>query len=344
MHSVKSICTVIALVATTQSVLAEQTITVMTYTGTYQDRYAKAVIDPFRAANPDIKVQHFPVTNSAQMLGLMRAQKASPQIDIAILDVSVAKAATDEGLFVKLDETNIPSIKDLVPEARVPEVAGVGHTLDSLVMVYSAEAFPEPPKAWMEMADAKNKKKVAMLGMPDIQSLGLLLVLNRANGGGTDPQNYEKGIAALGEIAPNVLTWDPKPEIFQAIASGQVAMGTAWNARAQVNIDLSNQKIKATSPKEGSVMQIDTINLVANGPNSDAAKKFINYALGQEAQKSFAEAMFYIPTNSKVVVSDVAKTRSGRAPNILPVDWIAVAKVREGITEQWRRKVIPLSR
>jgi putative spermidine/putrescine transport system substrate-binding protein len=29
---------------------------------------------------------------------------------------------------------------------------------------------------------------------------------------------------------------------------------------------------------------------------------------------------------------------------VIPVDWIALAKVREPIMEQWRRKVIPLSR
>lgn len=328
----------------TPSVRAEQVVTVVTYTGTYQSRYAKAVIEPFMAENADIKIVHYPVMNSAQMLGLLRAQKTDPQFDVVILDVSVAKAATDEGLFVRMDEASFPVLKDLRAEARVPEVAGAGHTLDNLVMVYNADQFPQPPKTWMEMTSPRNNKRVAMLGLPDIQSLGLLMVLDRA-GGGSD-LSLDKGMSALREIAPNVLTWDPKPEIFQAIASGQVWLGTAWNARAQVNIDLSKGKIQATVPEEGSVLQMDTINLVTNGPSKDGAARFVSYALGPVAQKAFAEAMFYTPTNAKVQLSEAAKARGGSGANVkvVPVNWLAVAGVRDTVTERWRRTVIPLSR
>ena len=66
-------------------------------------------------ANPDIKVEYFPLPNSAQMLGSLRAQKAAPQIDVVIMDVSVSKAATDENLFLKIDEKNVPAVADLYP-------------------------------------------------------------------------------------------------------------------------------------------------------------------------------------------------------------------------------------
>ncbi len=63
-----------------------------------------------------------------------------------------------------------------------------------------------------------------------------------------------------------------------AIVTGQAAVGAGWNARAQVNSQTSGGKLKATIPQEGTVFQINTINLVANGPGGDAAKTFVNYA------------------------------------------------------------------
>lgn len=329
-----------------QAASAQQTVTLMAYAGLFQERYTKAVVEPFMKANPGIKVEYFPMPNSAQMLGNLRAQKAAPQADVVIMDVSVSKAATDEKLFVKIDETSVPNVAELYPAARIADVDGVAVTFDNLVLIYNTDVVKEPPKSWMDLADKKYAGKVVIPGMPDIQGLSLVMIMERARGGTDYLKSVDKGIAALGEIAPNVQTWDPRPEVYVTIISGQATIGAGWNARAQVNTDTSNGKLKATLPAEGSVFQINTINQVANGPGKDAAAKFINYALGQEAQKAFTESMFYAPTNAKAPISEAAigRTAVKSMDKVIPVDWIAVAKVREPIMEQWRRKVIPLSR
>lgn len=48
---------------------AQQTVTFLGYSGLFQERYTKAVIEPFMAANPDIKIEYFPQQGSAAMLG-----------------------------------------------------------------------------------------------------------------------------------------------------------------------------------------------------------------------------------------------------------------------------------
>ncbi|MFG1374700.1 ABC transporter substrate-binding protein [Xanthobacter oligotrophicus] len=336
----------LALGLLTQGAAAETNLTVMAYSGLFQERYTKAVIEPFMKAHPDIKVTYFPLPSSAAMLGNLRAQKAAPQADVVIMDVSVSKAGTDEGLYTKIDETNAPNVKDLYPNARIPDVAGVAVTFDNLVLLYNTEIVKEAPKSWMEMAKAPFKGKVVIPGVPDIQGLSLLLILDKANGGTDYLKSVDKGIAAMTEIAPNVQTWDPKPEVYAPIVTGQAALGAGWNARAQVNSDLSGGKLKATIPQEGTVFQINTINLVANAPAAEAAKTFVNYALGREAQKSFTETMFYAPTNAKADISAAAleRTAVSHLDKVMPVDWIALAKVRDAIGEQWRRRVLPASR
>ncbi len=330
----------------TAPALAETTVTLVAYNALFQDRYTKAVIEPFEKAHPDIKINYYGQASSAAMLGALRAQKAAPQADVVIMDVSVSKAGTDEGLFEKLDPATMPVINDLYPTARIPDIAGVAVTFDNLVLIYNTAAVKTPPTSYSVLADPAYKSKVVIPGVPDIQGLSLLMILDKANGGPGLAGKFSAGIAAMGKIAPNVLTWEPKPEVYAPVIAGDAALGVGWNARAQVNSDTSGGRLAATIPAEGTAFQINTINLVKGGPATEAAKTFIAYALSPEAQKSFTESMFYAPTNAKAQISESAINRTAVKfmDKVVPVDWLAVAKVRDQIADEWRRKVIPLSR
>lgn len=69
----------------------------------------------------------------------------------------------------------------------------------------------------------------------------------------------------------------------------------------------------------------------------------MNYALGQEAQKAFTEAMFYAPTNAKAQIKPEVLARTVAAPEkmarVVSVDWIKIAEIRDAITQQWRRRI-----
>ena len=47
----------LALGLLSQTAAAQQTVTVMAYSGLFQERYTKAVVEPFMKANPGIKVE-----------------------------------------------------------------------------------------------------------------------------------------------------------------------------------------------------------------------------------------------------------------------------------------------
>ncbi len=337
----------VAISLTGSSAFAQQTITLIAYGGLFQERYTKTVIEPFQAANPGITVSYFALPSSGQMLGTLRAQKAAPQSDVAILDVTVSKAGTDEGIFEKLDEKSVPNIADLRPEARFPDVAGVGVTFDNFDIIYNSD-LKTPPKSLKDLASPELKGKVSFSGMPDIIGLSAVIVMDNKDGGPGLAGRFDKGITAMEGIAPNILTWEPQPEVYPIIISGQAMAGIGWNARSQLNAKLSNGKLKAVIPSEGTVFQINTINLVANTPpaRSEVAKKFINYALSAETQKRFSEDMFYAPTNAKVQLEPSAaeKTALMQMDKVVPVDWIALAKIRDAMMDQWRRRVVPASR
>jgi putative spermidine/putrescine transport system substrate-binding protein len=321
------------------------TITLAAYSGIFQDNYTKAVVEPFMRAFPNVKVTYYPFQNSAQMLGALRAQKGSPQLDVAILDITVAKVGSDEELFAPLDAKAVPSIADLHDLAATPGVHGRAVTFDHLTLIYNSKAVAPAPTSWDELWNAKHAGKIAITGIPDIQGIALTIVANKMEG--AEPAaGLDRGLARMMKVAPLVQTWDPKPDSYTVVISGTADIGIGWNARSQFYKNESGGVLGAALPREGSVFQINVINLVKGSSNQKAAEAFLNYALGAVAQKSFTETMFYAPTNRKAEIDKAAleRTAAGVMSSMIPTDWIALAKTRDRLTEQWRRQVLPASR
>lgn len=323
---------------------AEGSVTFAGYSGIFQENYTKAVIEPFMKANPGIKVTYYSMGNSAQTLGNLRAQKAAPQVDVAIMDVSVAKAATVEGLFAPLDKAELPVLNDLSPRAFTNGVNGAAVTFDNLVLLYSPLRVKPAPHSWKVMWDSKYKDQIAFAGAPDIVGLGFTLIANKIFGGGDYRKSVEKGIEAVAKMAPNVLSWDPKPDAYTFITNGTASLGVGWNARGQLYSSQSDGKLAAILPDEGSIFQINQIGLIAGSKNMAAAKTFISYALGPVAQAAFTDQMYYAPVNTKAEVSAKAMALTAASParqaKMLDIDWLEVAKIRNAVNEQWRRRIL----
>lgn len=325
-----------------------ETVVLAGYPGIFQENFVKAVVTPFMQTHPGITVEFHGMPNSAQILGTLRAQAGAAQIDVVIMDVSVAKAASAEGLLAAMDETVTQQLPDLYPQARVAGVNAAGLTFDNLVLLYNTDKVKPAPSSWNALWDARYAKQVSIPAVPDIQGTALTIIADKMAGGTDYVKSVDAGIARLGKLAPNVQTWDPRPDSYQPISGGTAAIGIGWNARAQVYADLSAGKLGVVLPQEGSVFQINVIGLVKDGPAGRSARKFIDYALGAQAQAAFATQMFYAPTNTKAAAliarSVMDRTAAAAMDRMIAVDWLEVARIRAAITEQWRRRVIPLSR
>ena len=321
----------------------ERAITLAAYSGIFEENYRAAVVEPFMKAHPGIRVNYYSAGSSAATLGMLRAQKAAPQIDLAVLDVTLAKAGTDEGLFESFDKASVPAVGQLSPMALQAGVAGAALTFDNLVLLYSPEIVTSAPTSWKVLWDKKYAGQIVVPGVPDIVGIGTVLMANRINGGDYR-KTAEPGIAAVADMAPGVLTWDPKPDVYSFIINGQAALGVGWNARGQTYARSSGGKLAAVLPEEGSLFQINMVEAIKGGAQPEATRMFLDYILGAEAQAAFTDRMFYAPTNMQAKPSADAMARTVSTPErmakMLDVDWMEVAKIRDGIGEQWRRRVL----
>lgn len=325
----------------------ERVVTVALYSGVFQESYQVAVIEPFMRAHPGIRISPYPMPNSAQTLGTLRAQKASPQVDVAIMDVGVARAGTDEGLLAPITPEQIPVLSELGDRAFTPGVNGAAITYDSLALLYAPDKVKPAPTSWKVLWDPAYKGRIAILGAPDLVGIAFTLVADKLFGGTDYRKSLEKGIAAISDLSPSVLTWDPLPDPYSFITGGSADLGVGWNARGQLYAQQSGGKLAVSQPDEGSVFQVNAITLVKGAPQIEAARAFIAYALSAEAQKAFTEKMFYAPTNPRAQVAPEALARTVASParmdKMLEIDWLEVAKVRDKLNEQWRRRILTRS-
>lgn len=334
----------LAVLATTSAARAQSgEITVMAYAGIFQDKYTEAVIKPFTAKFPNVKVNYFSSGNSAQMLGTLRTQRSSPQIDVAILDVSVSNVGNKEGVFAKLDPAKVPSLKELHPMAIVPDGFGPAVTFDHWVLVYDAEKVKPAPTALADLWDPRFKGQIGLPAMPNIQGIAATVLASKI-AGEDFKTSIDGAMKRLKDLGPSVQTFDPQPDGYTLILGNTLTVASGWNARAQLYHDESKGRLGVVFPKEGSIFQINTINLVAGNKNPEAAIAFIEYALGREAQKRFTEAMFYAPTNAKAEISPAAINRTAASAEnmakMIPLDWDWVTTIRDPWNNRWRREVI----
>ena len=217
----------------------------------------------------------------------------------------------------------LPVMADLDPQALDANGCGPGVTFDHLIIAYDAKTVTPPPTSLSILADPRWRGRTSLSGPPNIQALALTAILAQADGG--DWRKADGAFRTLRGMAPNVQTFDAQPDGYTLILNGTLDFATGWNARAQLFHDRSGGRIGVMLPKEGTVLQINTINLVKGGPHRDAGLAFVRYALAPEAQKAFTERMFYGPTNLKADIRpDVAARTSAGAdnkPRIIAVDW-----------------------
>ncbi len=187
-------------------------ITLMAYTGIFQDNYTATVVEPFQKAFPDVKVNYVPGGTSAAMLGNIRAQKADPQIDVVIMDVTTSSIGNAESLFDKITPAEAPSLNELYPEARaVGGEFGPAVTYDHLVLVYDTQAVKPPLTKLADLWRDDLKGFLSISAPPNIQGLALTAMVEKMEGG-DHRTSIDKAVKKLRELSPGVKTFEPNPD------------------------------------------------------------------------------------------------------------------------------------
>jgi putative spermidine/putrescine transport system substrate-binding protein len=336
-------CAVLALPAIiTRPAKAARSLTFAGYGGWFQTAFDSLILEPFRKTHRDIGVFYYPAGNSFQTLTLLRGQRAFPSTDVVLLDSGVAAQATTDGLLEPLTPASLPVMKDLIPQAILPTSAGPALALNSLALGFNPGLITRPPHTWRDLWDPSYGRRIVLQTPPDPLGLAMTAVAAAMFGGGNAQTALDIAMNALSQLAPRVALWDPVPDVYTAITTGDAGMGPCWNARAQSQASQTPGRFTSNIPDEGSPYLTMTVNLVKGSPQSESARTLIAWLLSPEAQRLLTETMSYVPVNTKADIPAAALARAGATPSVaakrIEMDWVSITAMRDQVTAAWRSR------
>jgi putative spermidine/putrescine transport system substrate-binding protein len=258
------------------------------------------------------------------------------------MDNSVSTTGNTQGLFDKIDATAVPNLANVPDKFKGKDGFGPVVMLDAVGLLYDTATFPKAPDSWNVLWDPAYAGKINVNAPPSLLGLSLTAITSKMEGEDYT-KSIDKAVARLKEMAPGVQTFAPNPDEYQNVITGQTVLGLGQNARGQFYSDQSNKKMGVTFPKEGTVYQINTVNIVKDAPNKAAAQTFANYALSAEAQTAFAKALFYAPSVTNAELPADVKARvvpTDGSLNIVPLDVEFLSSARDKWTDIWKRQII----
>ena len=278
--------------------------------------------------------------SSVDMAAKIRATKDDPEIDLAYMDISIAKQIKAEGLLESLNFSQLESFDDVAPQAFDADGNFVTFMTAATVIAYNPELVDTPPTSWADLFDPKYKGRIALGDITGTSGMHFLLAVNKMKGGELD--NQDAGIAAIKSLMPSVaMLYTQADQIVQLFERGEVVMAPWYPDRIGSAAD-KGISVAVAYPKEGAVGIQPTVSVPKGSKNRDLALKYIDVLLSAEGQKCFAEKKYAGPVNTKVELSDKVKAIvpfGDSYENLWYPDTDAVAKLRAGWTERWQREV-----
>jgi putative spermidine/putrescine transport system substrate-binding protein len=329
-----------ALALSVSPVVAQKTLYVAGYGGSFEKTIRDEVVPGFEQAN-GVKVEYV-AGNSTDTLAKLQAQKGNQQIDVAILDDGPMYQAIQLGFCDKIE--GLPGA-DLYDVAHFKDDRAVAIGLVATGLMYNTKIFAEkswaPPTSWNDLKDPKYRQQLVIPPINNTYGLHALLMLAKMNGG--SEANVDTGFKIFkDEINPNVLAYEPSPgkmtELFQ---SGQAVLAVWGTGRVQ-SFANTGFPVDFVYPKEGAVSLLTTACPIAKAGASPLASSFIKLLLDPKIQLLMLKDYGYGPVLKSIVVPpELAKMApvGARAAALYAPDWTAINDKREEWTKRWNREV-----
>ena len=278
-------------------------ITVVSWGGSYAEACEKAYHDPFTAETGiEVGLESY---NGG--LAQVRAQVETGNVHWDVVDLEFADLVRgcDEGLFELIDINELPSAPDGTAarddyiEGTSSECGG-GGLYYSAVYAYNQESFPgDRPSTIEDFFDLSTFPGRRGMRRSPVVNLELALmadgvlpdevyaVLNTSAG-------VDRAFRKLDTIKDQVVWWEAGAQPPQMLADQEVVMSTAFNGRIFSAQVLEQQPF--TIVWDGQVLDYGQLAIVTGTPNLEAAKKFLLFASRVESMAAVGRYIAYSPT------------------------------------------------
>lgn len=294
---------------------AQDTVTVVSFGGTYQDAMRKGAYEPI-ARKLGLTLKEDNLKGYADIR--LQVQGGRPTWDVIEGGSQFCTRGTREGVFEKLDYSLIPNANDIDPKLRHEGGVG-GPVYFSMVMAWNPAKFATPPKDWKDFFDvAKFPGRRAVYNQSRFMiEIGLL-----ADGVEPDklyPLDVRRSIAKFASIRKNIsVFYTSHGQAVQLVKDGEVDMIAILNGRIDAAL---KDGAKWDYTFNQGIIDSGCLAVPKGAPNKVTAMKFINEFLSPDIQANLPLVFAYGPVNPKAfqtgkISAEAMKTITSAPDNI----------------------------
>ncbi len=266
-------------------------LTVVSWGGNYQDAQRKIYFEPFAAKTGK------PVLDEAWDGGIgvlqSKVKAGAPNWDVVQVEAEELALGCADGLFEKIDWDKLG--KDKFMPSAVNE-CGVGTIVWSTAIAYDGDKFAEGPASWADFWNVEKFPGKRSLRKGPKYTLEFALMADGVSKDevydvlGTD-EGVERAFKKLDELKANIVWWESGAQPLQFLASGEVAMASAYNGRITGINRSEGRNLKVVWP--GSIYAVDSWVILKDAENKAAGEEFIAFASLPENQAKLPEYVAY---------------------------------------------------
>ena len=234
--------------------------------------------------------------------------------DIVVPSDYAVQTMAAENLALKLDKSLLPNLQHIDPglmnkyfdegnQISVPYMYGISG------IAYNKTEFPDGVDSWATMFDTANlerfKGRFSMLD-DERETPGAALKFLGKSLNETDPAILAQAKDLLIAQKPFLAAYNSS-DVNRKLASGEYAFAHAWSgaamqARNGLGEEFSgNPDIAFVMPKEGGMIWMDNLVILADSPNAYTAHVFINFLLDPQIAARNTEYIGFLTPNKSAV-------------------------------------------
>jgi len=278
---------------------------------------------------PDMK-------GSSASMAALEAEGKSPKADCAYYSGAIGFQAASKGLH----EPYKPKGWEKIP-AGLKDPNGTWwtvHTGHVAILVNTSALKGKPvPRSFNDLLKPIYKGMI-VYDDPRIHGTGFTFVsgINAVLGGG---QDLKAGFDYLKKLDNNILKY-AKENSYNELLRGEVPIWINADGNGLKAKYVDKAPIEIVIPAEGTVTMPLVMGLVKGAPHKEAAKRYLDWLLSNEAQHLMAESFFQpvmpVKLDSSLQAKFPPKSAYAKA-KVLPLDKLAAQA--DGIKKRWEKEI-----
>ncbi|WP_422371704.1 thiamine ABC transporter substrate binding subunit [Hoeflea sp.] len=267
------------------------------------------------------------VADGVALLNRLKLEGESAEAGVVLgLDTNLVAEAKATGLFEThdLDTTAIDVPGDFTDDTFIPY--DYGH----FAVIYDSETLDTPPQSLRDLVEGDPDEKIVIQDpRTSTPGLGLLLWVKKVYG--------DEAGEAWAKLSDRVLTVTPGwSESYGLFTSGEAPMVLSYTTSPAYHMVVEDtDRYRAAEFPEGHYMQIEVAGLLANAPDKDLARQFLEFTMTPGFQNE-------IPTNNWMWPAAQTTTDLPEAFDTLVMPWTTllfspeeVSQNRSAWIEEW---------